>query len=76
MIKSWLFVIVASLLTCLLTPIGIGEPADEPETVAVRNGPGSLHALLWRPHGTGPFPAILLNHGSGRTREELERLGP
>jgi hypothetical protein len=32
MIKSWLSVIVTSLLTCLLTPIGIGEPADEPET--------------------------------------------
>jgi hypothetical protein len=22
-----------------------------------------------------PFPAVLVNHGSGRTREELERLG-
>jgi dienelactone hydrolase len=32
--------------------------------------------VLWRPQGRGPFPAILLNHGSGRTREDLERLGP
>jgi dienelactone hydrolase len=32
--------------------------------------------MLWRPQGRGPFPAILLNHGSGRSREELERLGP
>jgi hypothetical protein len=32
--------------------------------------------MLWRPQGRGPFPAILLNHGSGRTREDLERLGP
>ena len=32
--------------------------------------------MPWRPHGRGPFPAILLNHGSGRTREDLERLGP
>ena len=32
--------------------------------------------MLWRPRGGGPFPAILLNHGSGRTQEELERLGP
>jgi carboxymethylenebutenolidase len=30
--------------------------------------------MLWRPQGRGPFPAILLNHGSGR--EELECLGP
>ena len=36
----------------------------------------TLHALLWHPEGPGPFPAVLVNHGSGRTREELERLGP
>ena len=29
-----------------------------------------------RRQGRGPFPAILLNHGSGRTRKDLERLGP
>jgi dienelactone hydrolase len=32
--------------------------------------------MLWRPQGGGPFPAILLNHGSGRTRDELQRRGP
>ena len=32
--------------------------------------------MLWHPPGRGPFPAILLNHGSGRSREQLERLGP
>ncbi|GAC1452784.1 MAG: hypothetical protein PVSMB6_05760 [Steroidobacteraceae bacterium] len=47
-----------------------------PETVLVRNGPVTLHALLWRPAGTAPFPAILLNHGSGRTAGDLQRLGP
>ena len=47
-----------------------------PDTVAVRNGPLTLGAMLWRPQGRGPFPAVPLNHGSGRTRGELERLGP
>jgi dienelactone hydrolase len=32
--------------------------------------------VLWRPPGRGPFPAILLNHGSGRTSDELQRRGP
>jgi dienelactone hydrolase len=50
--------------------------SHEPEAVVVRSGDASLRALLWRPAGAGPFPAVLLNHGSGRTREELERLGP
>ena len=53
-----------------------GEPKGRPEPVMVRDGPVTLHALLWRPEGRGPFPAILLNHGSGRTRAELQRLGP
>lgn len=47
-----------------------------PDTVVVQNGSVALHGLLWRPNGPGPFPAILLNHGSGRTREDLARLGP
>ena len=36
-----------------------------PDTVVVRSGALSLRALLWRPHGPGPFPAVLFNHGSG-----------
>jgi len=30
----------------------------------VHSGSLTLHALLWRPRGTGPFPAVLFNHGS------------
>lgn len=42
-----------------------GQSTGGPETVVVHNGPITLLALLWRPPGRGPFPAILLNHGSG-----------
>src|SRR5215470_9857122 len=47
-----------------------------PRAVVIRSGEVQLRGLFWRPRGRGPFPAILFNHGSGRTREELERLGP
>jgi dienelactone hydrolase len=53
-----------------------GAAPGGPETIIVHSGSATLHALLWRPSGKGPFPAVLLNHGSGRTPEELERLGP
>jgi carboxymethylenebutenolidase len=53
-----------------------GQTSGGDETVVVHNGSATLHAMLWRPQGRGPFPAVLLNHGSGRTREELQRLGP
>jgi len=36
-----------------------------PDTVVVHSGAVTLRALLWRPHGRGPFPAVLFNHGSG-----------
>ena len=70
----------ASFLTAALLALTIPRPiaaskAAEPVTVAVKSGDVTLHGLLWRPEGSGPFPAVLVNHGSGRTREELERLG-
>lgn len=75
MAKPYAFVLASLVLT--LTPVtSRGEKPDGPETVVVHNGPVALHALVWRPQGSGPFPAILLNHGSGRSPEQLERLGP
>ena len=62
---------------CILAALVLRSAfAAGPETVAVNNGPVTLHALLWRPQGRGPFPAVLLNHGIGRSREQLQRLGP
>ena len=74
MIKTCTLLTVALILTFLLPVTAAGQRG--PETVLVPNGSITLHALLWRPQGRGAFPAILLNHGSGRTREELDRLGP
>ena len=56
--------------------IRVAPQAGQPETVVVRSGTVALHALFWRPMGRGPFPGLLLNHGSGRTAEQLKRLGP
>src|SRR5579862_5426305 len=72
--KLYAFVVASLVLT--LTPVtSMGQTSDGPETVVVHNGPVALHAMVWRPQGSGPFPTILLNHGSGRSREQLERLG-
>ena len=73
MSKAWLPLIAA----CLIAWSAASRAAAAgPEVIAIPNGPVTLHALLWRPAGKGPFPAVLLNHGSGRTAEELQRLGP
>jgi hypothetical protein len=43
-----------------------------PDTVTVQSGTLMLKALLWRPGGRGPFPAVLFNHGSSRTEDSLD----
>ena len=52
------------------------QTQSPPTKIAVKSGSITLEAWLWRPQGSGRFPAVFVNHGSGRTREELERLGP
>ena len=76
MTKSCVFTLAALVLACALATTAEGQAFRAPETVVVNNGSVTLHAFLWRPQGRGPFPAVLFNHGSGRSREELERLGP
>jgi hypothetical protein len=53
-----------------LAPIALGAeelPAKGPETVIVPSGTLRLKAFLWTPPGSGPFPAILFNHGVAST---------
>src|SRR5215470_1098338 len=67
------------LLAVLIQTVAIQAESDAvagPRAVVIRSDTAQLRGLFWRPSGRGPFPAILFNHGSGRTREELERLGP
>jgi carboxymethylenebutenolidase len=75
MTKLYAFVL-APFVLALTVATARGQTPGRPETVLIHSGSATLHAMLWRPQGRGPFPAILLNHGSGRTREDLERLGP
>jgi carboxymethylenebutenolidase len=75
MTKSYALVLAPLVLTLTLATAS-GQTSGGPETVVIHSGSATLHAMLWRPQGHGPFPGILLNHGSGSTREDLQRLGP
>ncbi len=69
-------------LTQLLAGALAGPRVLGPDTVVIANEGLELRGLLWRPEGAGPFPAVLFNHGSGRTLDEVTargaglRLGP
>jgi carboxymethylenebutenolidase len=75
MTRPYAFVLAPLVLTLTLAT-ACGQTAGRPEPVVIRSRSATLHEMLWRPPGGGPFPAILFNHGSDRTREELQRLGP
>ena len=55
--------ILCGLFLLALTPV-IALAQSKPEEVVFPVGGRELHGFLWKPDGTGPFPAILWNHGS------------
>ena len=58
---------------------GSGARSAGPEVVSFPSGGITLHGVLYKPEGAGPFPAVLFNHGSGpgMTSEVLfHALGP
>jgi dienelactone hydrolase len=70
----------ACALAILLAPAASAWQPNAGETVTITSGALRLHALVFRPAGTGPFPAVLFNHGSyGRgdvlTTEQAAGLG-
>jgi dipeptidyl aminopeptidase/acylaminoacyl peptidase len=75
------------LFVLVSTALAIDQPVSiAPETVLVPSGKLRLKGFLWKPTGPGPFPAVLLSHGSGGAdanqtaglpmTEAAERLAP
>jgi carboxymethylenebutenolidase len=55
------------VLSLAFTTAAKGQEPVGPISMVVPSGALKLRALLWRPQGNGPFPAVLFNHGSGHT---------
>lgn len=65
------------LLTLVIHTMGVrveGQTVKGPETVVVPSGTLRLRALLWRPGGSGRFPAVLFHHGRGPTPQTEGRV--
>jgi dienelactone hydrolase len=65
------------LLMSVQNAVGQSTRSVAPQRVVVPSGTLRLTAILWTPTGSGPFPAVLFNHG-GRTNDlaRAEVLGP
>ena len=60
---------VAGLAGCAATGGSARPDASVPELVTFESGGLTLRALLWKPPGPGPFPAVVFNHGSERDHD-------
>ena len=69
--------VVLPYILLLMSLVAVGAESqtfDGPNTVVVRSGALQLRALLWRPSGKGPFPAVLFGHGRGLTPQTPGRV--
>lgn len=64
-------------LIVLLAAFALASPATG--VVTFPSGNLTLHAVLYKPEGKGPFPAVLYNHGSAPgmlSQQAFDQLGP
>src|SRR6201993_5632824 len=71
MTKAYCSALFALLVLPLVMPAA--------EIVTFPSGEITLHGVLYRPEGTGPFPAVIYNHGSApgmMSEQAFTALGP
>jgi carboxymethylenebutenolidase len=77
-------ILFAGLFTLASPSNGVELPASRmvsasSEVVSFPSGRLTLHGVLYKPKGKGPFPAVVYNHGSAPgmlSKEAFETLGP
>jgi dienelactone hydrolase len=69
-----LVVAILFMLTVLQAPFAVAAPA--PEAVEIPRGETTLKAILLRPEGAGPFPAVVALHGCEGLEESNGTLNP
>jgi dienelactone hydrolase len=68
-----------TLATAIVLAAGFaaeGAPLAAPQPVEIPLASSTLHALLYRPEGSGPFPTIIALHGCGGLAATAEPIQP
>lgn len=65
-----LVALAAALAACGTGAQTPGPPQPKVVNGSFANGDASLSYVLERPDGPGPYPAVVIGHGSGETRKE------
>lgn len=77
---TWQTIIMRGCLAFLLATVlalksAVGQ-TTRPELIGVKSGDLELKGFVWKPSGDGPFPALLWNHGSGKSPGSLDTVAP
>ena len=67
---------VAMTLTALCLGMDAACAGSGPEFVEFAQGDATLKAVLFRPEGAGPFPAVVALHACGGLNDRADTLGP
>jgi hypothetical protein len=71
------FIGLLTVVLAIITPIGHGRAQGaRPELITFTRGDLALKGFLWKPEGSGPFPAILWNHGSEKLPDAVSSVAP
>ena len=65
MLERRAMIAVAVVVAALAGPAAAQPPAPQAQEVTFPSGNLVLHGFLYKPDGSGPFPALIWNHGSG-----------
>jgi dienelactone hydrolase len=66
---------LAALAAFAMGPAGAASP-PAPQQVEIPASGGTLHAQLFRPEGSGPFPTIIALHGCGGLNGQSDQVQP
>ena len=72
------FAILRTTICCSL-PLFLPMIVNAEENVTFRSGDITLHGVVYKPEGAGPFPAVVYNHGSAGgmlSKLAFDALGP
>src|SRR3954470_1505174 len=54
----------------------VAAPSGAPQQVEIPSSSGTLHAQLFKPDGSGPFPTVIALHGCGGLNEKSDQIQP
>src|ERR1700709_1226587 len=54
----------------------VAAPLAAPQQVEIPSSSGTLHAQLFKPDGSGPFPTVIALHGCGGLNGQSDQIQP